>query len=103
MRAAVPGKRRLCEAKVGSVTAWHSSCRVAASMLRPRLSRKIKCRQCLTARESVRHAAGGNHPREGLVMPETKETVYTDEQVAAKTRELGLDSWFLEDGWLRRK
>jgi 4a-hydroxytetrahydrobiopterin dehydratase len=28
---------------------------------------------------------------------------YTDEQVEAKIAEQGLDGWYLEDGWLRRK
>jgi 4a-hydroxytetrahydrobiopterin dehydratase len=28
---------------------------------------------------------------------------YTDEQVEAKIKEQGLDGWYLEDGWLRRK
>jgi 4a-hydroxytetrahydrobiopterin dehydratase len=28
---------------------------------------------------------------------------YTDEQVEAKIVEHGLDGWYLEDGWLRRK
>jgi 4a-hydroxytetrahydrobiopterin dehydratase len=32
-----------------------------------------------------------------------KDTVYTDEQVAGKIREHGLDAWYLEEGWLRRK
>ena len=28
---------------------------------------------------------------------------YTDEQVEEKIKELGLDGWYLENGWLRRK
>ena len=28
---------------------------------------------------------------------------YTDEEIEAKIVELGLDGWYLEDGWLRRK
>ena len=28
---------------------------------------------------------------------------YTDEEVEAKIAELGLDGWYLDDGWLRRK
>jgi 4a-hydroxytetrahydrobiopterin dehydratase len=36
-------------------------------------------------------------------MAEPKEKVYTDEEIPAKARELGLDGWYLEDGWLRRK
>jgi 4a-hydroxytetrahydrobiopterin dehydratase len=36
-------------------------------------------------------------------MPEKKETVYSADEVQAKIKELGLDEWYLEDGWLRRK
>src|SRR5215470_12263824 len=36
-------------------------------------------------------------------MSETKQKTYTDEEVEAKIAELGLDGWYLEDGWLRRK
>ena len=36
-------------------------------------------------------------------MAEPKEKVYADEEIPAKVRELGLDGWYLEDGWLRRK
>jgi 4a-hydroxytetrahydrobiopterin dehydratase len=32
-----------------------------------------------------------------------KLATYTDEQVEAKIVEQGLDGWYLEDGWLRRK
>jgi 4a-hydroxytetrahydrobiopterin dehydratase len=32
-----------------------------------------------------------------------KEKVYSDDEVAARTAELGLGEWKLEDGWLRRK
>ena len=32
-----------------------------------------------------------------------KEKVYSDQEIAAKIAELGLDGWYLEDGWLRRK
>ena len=32
-----------------------------------------------------------------------KLTPYTDEEVEAKIAELGLDGWYLDDGWLRRK
>jgi 4a-hydroxytetrahydrobiopterin dehydratase len=28
---------------------------------------------------------------------------YTDEEVEARIKEQGLDGWYLEDGWLRRK
>ena len=36
-------------------------------------------------------------------MSEPREATYSDEQIAAKIREHGLDAWYLEDGWLRRK
>jgi 4a-hydroxytetrahydrobiopterin dehydratase len=36
-------------------------------------------------------------------MVESKQPTYTDEQVATKIREQGLDGWYLEEGWLRRK
>ena len=36
-------------------------------------------------------------------MTEGKLVVYNDDQVAAKIKEHGLDDWYLEDGWLRRK
>ena len=29
--------------------------------------------------------------------------VYSNEEVEAKLKDLGLDGWYLEDGWLRRK
>jgi 4a-hydroxytetrahydrobiopterin dehydratase len=32
-----------------------------------------------------------------------KETVYGDDEIAVKLRETGLEDWYLEDGWLRRK
>ncbi|MGE3804646.1 MAG: 4a-hydroxytetrahydrobiopterin dehydratase [Gemmataceae bacterium] len=32
-----------------------------------------------------------------------KERTYSDEEVAARLQELGLDAWYLEDGWIRRK
>jgi 4a-hydroxytetrahydrobiopterin dehydratase len=32
-----------------------------------------------------------------------QETIYTDREIDAKLKELGLDQWYLEDGWLRRK
>jgi 4a-hydroxytetrahydrobiopterin dehydratase len=28
---------------------------------------------------------------------------YTDEEIAAHLKQSGLDAWYLEDGWLRRK
>jgi 4a-hydroxytetrahydrobiopterin dehydratase len=36
-------------------------------------------------------------------MAESKLKVYSDEEIQAKLPELGLDEWYLEDGWLRRK
>jgi 4a-hydroxytetrahydrobiopterin dehydratase len=38
-------------------------------------------------------------------MSETSEKLkpYTDDEVEAKIVELGLDDWYLEGGWLRRK
>ena len=36
-------------------------------------------------------------------MAEPKEKVYTEAEIPEKVRELGLDGWYLEDGWLRRK
>jgi 4a-hydroxytetrahydrobiopterin dehydratase len=36
-------------------------------------------------------------------MPEEKLPVYGDDQVTSKLKEQGLDDWYLEDGWLRRK
>src|ERR1700689_5442831 len=40
---------------------------------------------------------------EGVAMAEARESVYTDEQIAAKIQELKLENWYLEEGWLRRK
>ena len=34
---------------------------------------------------------------------EEKPTTYNDDEVEAKIAEHGLDGWYLEDGWLRRK
>jgi 4a-hydroxytetrahydrobiopterin dehydratase len=28
---------------------------------------------------------------------------YTDEEIASQLKQSGLDAWYLEDGWLRRK
>ena len=36
-------------------------------------------------------------------MSEARERTYSDDEVAAKIKELGLGGWYLEDGWLRRK
>jgi 4a-hydroxytetrahydrobiopterin dehydratase len=41
--------------------------------------------------------------KEKDTMSEQKERVYSDQEVSAKLREAGLDGWYLEDGWLRRK
>ncbi len=32
-----------------------------------------------------------------------KEKTYSDEEIAGRLRDLNLDGWYLEDGWLRRK
>jgi 4a-hydroxytetrahydrobiopterin dehydratase len=36
-------------------------------------------------------------------MSDAKPRVYNDGEVNAKIQAEGLDAWFLEDGWLRRK
>src|SRR5262245_53808582 len=36
-------------------------------------------------------------------MEKQKPRVYTPDEIAARLGELGLDGWWLEDGWLRRK
>jgi 4a-hydroxytetrahydrobiopterin dehydratase len=36
-------------------------------------------------------------------MADEKERVYSDAEVQAKIKELGIEAWYLEDGWLRRK
>ena len=36
-------------------------------------------------------------------MSDDKSKVYSDDEVAARIKEDGLDAWYLEDGWLRRK
>src|SRR5215475_7539355 len=33
----------------------------------------------------------------------TKEHVYTEAEIPAKLSEHGLDGWYLENGWIRRK
>src|ERR1700730_11535781 len=37
------------------------------------------------------------------IMPETKEKVHSDTEVAQKLAATGLEQWYLEEGWLRRK
>ena len=36
-------------------------------------------------------------------MSEEKPKVYTDEEISARIQAEGLEAWYLEDGWLRRK
>src|SRR5437899_5563511 len=36
-------------------------------------------------------------------MADKKEKTYTAEEITAKLKELHLDEWYLEDGWIRRK
>jgi 4a-hydroxytetrahydrobiopterin dehydratase len=36
-------------------------------------------------------------------MSDEKLRVYTEEEIPAKLSEHGLSSWYLEDGWIRRK
>jgi 4a-hydroxytetrahydrobiopterin dehydratase len=36
-------------------------------------------------------------------MAEKKEKVYSDEEIKGKLKEMGLEEWYVEDGWLRRK
>ena len=36
-------------------------------------------------------------------MAEKQPKVYSDAEIEAKIKELGLRDWYLEDGWLRRK
>jgi 4a-hydroxytetrahydrobiopterin dehydratase len=36
-------------------------------------------------------------------MADPSEKVYDPDEIARKIKELGLDEWYLEDGWLRRK
>ena len=36
-------------------------------------------------------------------MSQTKEKTYTEAEIASRIKESGLDGWYLEDGWLRRK
>jgi 4a-hydroxytetrahydrobiopterin dehydratase len=32
-----------------------------------------------------------------------EKQIYTEEEIKSKLAELGLDAWYMEDGWLRRK
>src|SRR4029079_19086686 len=64
-------------------------------------------------------AGGGRHPRTGhqcqrwrcdvvrlkeaIAMATEEKKTYSDDEVEAKIAEHGLDGWYLEDGWLRRK
>src|SRR6476619_120140 len=36
-------------------------------------------------------------------MSEPKLQVYSDDEIAARIKQDGLDGWYLEEGWLRRK
>ena len=36
-------------------------------------------------------------------MADKKEKTYSEDEIKAKLKELRLDQWYLEDGWLRRK
>ena len=36
-------------------------------------------------------------------MSEKKEKTYSDAEIQARIKEMGLDAWYLEEGWLRRK
>jgi len=42
-------------------------------------------------------------PRGATIMADDKLKTYSDPEVQAKVKELGLAEWYLEDGWLRRK
>ncbi len=33
----------------------------------------------------------------------SQEKIYTESEITAKLKELHLDQWYLEDGWIRRK
>ena len=37
------------------------------------------------------------------IVADPKEKTYTDAEIAEKITKLGLDQWYLEEGWLRRK
>jgi len=36
-------------------------------------------------------------------MADKKEKTYTEDEIKTRLKELRLDEWYLEDGWLRRK
>src|SRR2546423_12449794 len=36
-------------------------------------------------------------------MPESQEKVYTEAEIALKLPAAGLEQWYVEEGWLRRK
>src|SRR5262249_34110919 len=38
-----------------------------------------------------------------IAMSKKKEKIYADAEIPAKLKEHGLDSWYMEEGWLRRK
>jgi 4a-hydroxytetrahydrobiopterin dehydratase len=38
-----------------------------------------------------------------MIVAEEKLAVYGDDEIPSKVQELGLENWYLEDGWLRRK
>jgi 4a-hydroxytetrahydrobiopterin dehydratase len=45
-----------------------------------------------------------SHPaKESIIMADKKEKTYTEDEIKAKLKELRLDEWYLEEGWLRRK
>src|SRR4051812_23442289 len=42
-------------------------------------------------------------PERRTIMSKPTDKIYTESEIEAKLRELGLTGWYLEDGWLRRK
>jgi 4a-hydroxytetrahydrobiopterin dehydratase len=42
-------------------------------------------------------------PYERTVMASPKLNVYSEDEIKRKLKEMGLDEWYYEDGWLRRK
>src|SRR5262245_57580558 len=59
--------------------------------------------QSISRCRNARSAFPASHYPGGLTMADKKETVYGDAEIPGKIKELGLDGWYLEDGWLRRK